>query len=97
MVRVHGMPRCAKYQYCTCTRGTRDPITVGIPVPGPNPIDGFRDSKFDLHPSKGLDFSVVIGDGETAQDDVVEVDHRPSDNIRPFLVGERGCVRRVDD
>jgi hypothetical protein len=31
------MPQCAKYQYCTCTCGTCDPITTGIPVPVPNP------------------------------------------------------------
>jgi hypothetical protein len=38
VVRVHGMPWCAKYQYRTHTCGTCDPITVGIPVPVPNPI-----------------------------------------------------------
>src|SRR5882672_2378861 len=32
------MPQCAKYQYCTRTHGTRDPITTGIPVPVPNPM-----------------------------------------------------------
>ena len=37
VVRVHGMSRCAKYQNRTRTRGTRDPITVGIPVPVTNP------------------------------------------------------------
>ena len=38
VVRVHGMSRCAKYQNRTRTRGTRDPITAGIPVPVTNPI-----------------------------------------------------------
>ena len=37
VVRLHGMPRCAKYQYRTRTCGTRDPITAGIPIPVPNP------------------------------------------------------------
>ena len=40
VVRVHGMSRCAKYQNRTRTRGTRDPITAGIPVPVTNPNTG---------------------------------------------------------
>ena len=37
VVRVHGMSGCVKYQNRTRTRGTRDPITTGIPIPMPNP------------------------------------------------------------
>ena len=33
----HGMPRCVKIQHRTRTRATRDPITVGIPIPVTNP------------------------------------------------------------
>ena len=33
----HGMPWCVKIQHRTRTRATRDPITVGIPIPVTNP------------------------------------------------------------
>ena len=33
----HGMPRFVKIQHRTRTRATRDPITVGIPIPVMNP------------------------------------------------------------
>src|SRR5882672_3542189 len=45
------MPRCAKYQYRTRTRGTRDPITAGIPVPVLNPTGGSSPLSLSSDPS----------------------------------------------
>jgi hypothetical protein len=55
---------------------------VRIVPPGDEPVsgrldmfDGLRDSKLDLQSCEELDLAVVIGDSETARDDVVKVDH----------------------
>ena len=63
------------------------------PVPGRlNLFDGLGDSEFEFHPTDRLDLTVVVGDSEAARDDVIEIDHRPGDDIRPLRVGERGSV-----
>lgn len=44
-------------------------------------LDRLRDSELDLHSPEQFDFTVVIGDCETARDDVVEIDHRSCDDV----------------
>ena len=84
--------------------GESERSRLSVHAPGNEPfarcfnlLDRFGSSELELDPSNNFGFSIIAGDSEASRNDVVEVNHRSDDNVRPFGVGELRGIRRGED
>ena len=75
-----------------------------VHIPGDEPITrgsdlfgGSRGPKLELDPTDDFDITVIVQDGESTGEDVIEVDHGSDDDVSPFGIWELWRVRRGED